>query len=190
MAGSDLKLNKLSFDQAAFMRDFQACINSKLDQLSISVQDLMMREIMANGNGSKVMRKTACEQVKEISRKISDTYVELVVGIDEDSLGDFSSQVFVRTAVVLHGNVASGPLRAIPNKLAWDKDVNNLRVSKNVKTEYILPDGMMQYEKVNGFGAERKMLDNIMNTQINHVVDDFLKDLENAVDYSRYIKVG
>lgn len=152
-----------------------------------------MREIMANGNGSQEMKKTACEQVKELSRKIDETYVELVVGIDEESLGGFSSQVFVRTAVVLHGNVTAGPLMAIPNKMAWDKDVTHLRVSENVKSSYILPDGMMQYERVKGFGADRHMLDNIFEKQVNHVIDDFFDILNSAlnrIDYSQFITGG
>ena len=150
-------------------------------------------ETAINGNGSDVMRRTAAQQVQELSRKIDDNEVELIIGIDEDSLGGFSSQVFVRTAVVLHGNITSGPLMAIPNKMAWDKDVTNYRVSDRVKTAYMLPRGMTQHEKVNGFGANSQMLDNIFEKQINHVIDDFydrLDDLMMSIDYSKYITGG
>ena len=196
---SDFTPYKLSFDTNAYMKEFESCLNIAVDQLSIKVQDLMMREIETNGNGSKEMRETAAKQVKELSRKIDKGVLELVVGIDESSLGGFESQVFVRTAVVLHGNVTSGPLRAIPGKPAWTKDVTALRVSKNVKTEYILPDGMMQYERVKGFGSKglktgqnRQMLDNIFDKQVNHVIKDFYDTLEgllNSVDYSKYVIV-
>lgn len=184
---------KLSFDTNAYMKEFESCMKIAVDQLSVRVQDLMMREIMSNGNGSGVMKATACKQVKELSRKIDNGIMELVVGIDESSLGGFESQVFVRTAVVLHGNVTSGPLRAIPGKPAWTKNVTALRVSPNVKTEYILPDGMMQYEMVNGFGAKQKMLDNIMDQQVNHVLNDFYDTLDgliNSIDYSKYVMVS
>lgn len=190
---SDLTLYHLGFDVDGYMREFEGALNVALDQLSIRVQDLMMREIITNGNGSEKMKETACAQVKELSRKIKDGEVELVVGIDESSLGGFSSQVFVRTAVVLHGNVMNGPLMAIPNKAAWDKDITNLRVSERVKSAYILPEGMMQYERVGGFGQNRKMLDNIMNQQIEHVISDFqdvLMNLLNAIDYSKFITGG
>lgn len=197
---SDLKLNKLSFDTNAYMNELEDCLRIAVDKLSIRIQDLMMREIQTNGNGSGIMKDTACKQVKELSRKIEKGIMELVVGIDESTLGGFGSQVFVRTAVVLHGNVISGPLRAIPGKSAWTKDITTLRVSKNVKTEYILPDGMMQYERVNGFGAKglkkgqnRQMLDNIFDKQVDHVIDDFydtLDGLMNSIDYSKYVIVS
>ena len=199
MAMSDLQLNHLTFDVNGFMAEFESVLNNLLDQLSIKVQDMMAKEIMANGNGSKEMRDTACQQIKEISRKITATEVELVVGIDEDALsGSFSDQVFVRTMVVLHGNVTAGPLMAVPNKMAWDKHVRNYRVSEHVKNAYILPDGMMQYEMVNGFGhkskgVSRNMLDNIFEGQLKTVVGDFddafLRAM-NAIDYSKYIIVG
>jgi len=193
MAMSDFTPNKLGFDERGYMVEFEECINLALNHLSVKVQDLMAREIMSNGNGTVEMRSTACRQIKELSRKIEKGTVELVVGIDEGSLGGFSSQTFVRTVVVLHGNVANGPLMAIPNKMAWDKGVTHYRVSDRVKNAYYLPDGMMQYEKVNGFGAERHMLDNIFEHQINHVIDDFydmLDHLLNSIDYSKYITVG
>ena len=190
---SDFIPYKLSFDGDAYMKDFESCLKIAVDQLSIRVQDLMMREIMTNGNGSGVMKQTACKQVKELSRKIENGVMELVVGIDESSLGGFNSQVFVRTAVVLHGNVTSGPLRAIPGKQAWTKNVTALRVSPNVKTAYILPDGMMQYDMVNGFGAKRHMLDNVFDKQVNHVLKDFYETLDgllNSIDYSKYVNVS
>ena len=184
---------KLSFNTNAYMNELEECLKIAVDQLSIRIQELMMREIMTNGNGSGVMKETACKQVKELSRKIDKGVLELVVGIDESSLGGFSSQAFVRTAVVLHGNVTAGPLMAIPNKAAWTKDVTTLRVSDRVKTEYILPDGMMQYEMVSGFGAKRHMLDNIFDKQVNHVIDDFYSTLDgllNSIDYSKYVIVS
>ena len=190
---SDFVPNKLGFDVHGYKNEFNECLDIALNQLSFKVQDLMKREIMTNGNGSDVMRRTAAQQVQELSRKIDDNEVELIIGIDEDSLGGFSSQVFVRTAVVLHGNITSGPLMAIPNKMAWDKDVTNYRVSDRVKTAYMLPRGMTQHEKVNGFGANSQMLDNIFEKQINHVIDDFydrLDDLMMSIDYYKYITGG
>lgn len=190
---SDFVPNKLGFDVNGYKGEFNECLNIALNQLSFKVQDLMKREIMTNGNGSGVMRQTAAQQVHELSRKIDGNEVELIIGIDEDSLGGFSSQTFVRTAVVLHGNITSGPLMAVPNKMAWDKNVTNYRVSDRVKTAYMLPKGMTQHEKVGGFGAKSQMLDNIFEKQINHVISDFyerLDDLMMSIDYSKYITGG
>ena len=190
---SDFVPNKLGFDVNGYKNEFNECLDIALNQLSFKVQDLMKREIMTNGNGSGVMRQTAAQQVHELSRKIDGNEVELIIGIDEDSLGGFSSQAFVRTAVVLHGNITSGPLMAVPNKMAWDKNVTNYRVSDRVKTAYMLPKGMTQHERVGGFGANSQMLDNIFEKQINHVISDFyerLDDLMMSIDYSKYITGG
>lgn len=190
---SDLQLNKLGFNVSAFRSEFEQCLNIALDKLSRAVQVLMKLEIMKNGNGSTVMKATAADQVKELSRNIDGDQVELVIGIDEDSLGGFSSQVFVRTAVVLHGNITAGPLMAVPNKMAWDKNVTNYRVSDRVKRAYYLPRGLTWHEKVNGFGSNSQMLDNILEHQINHVVDDFYRSLDDlmfSIDYSKYITGG
>jgi len=155
---SDFIPNKLGFDTKAYMSEFYKCLDIALDRLSRNVIVLMKNEIMANGNGSGVMRKTAADQVKEISRTIKGTEVELVIGIDEDKLGGFNDQVFVRTMVVLHGNVTSGPLMTKPGSKTWTKNVNSMHISPAVNKDgsprkpQMMPDGMMQFEKVSGFG--------------------------------------
>lgn len=199
MAMADFTPNHLSFNTNGYMQEFEKFLNIALDRLSFSVQELMKSEIMANGNGSKVMRETACAQVQELDRKITGTEVELTVGIDESKLGGFTSQVFVRTAVVLHGNVTYGPLMTKPGQMTWKKDVSYMSMSPAVNKDgtprkpKMMPDSFMQYEKVNGFGASRHMLDNIMNQRINRVINDFydlLDQLINNIDYSQFIIVG
>jgi len=199
MAMNSYMPNLLGFDTAGFMNEFDKYLNIALDRLSYSVQELMKREIKANGNGSKDMRDTAANQVHEISRKINGDEVELVVGIEEDKLGGFTSQVFVRTAVVLHGNVAWGPLMTKPGRMTWKKNVNYMSMSPTTnkdgtpKKPKVMPMSFMQYEKVNGFGSERHMLDNVFNNQVNHVIDDFynvLGQLVNNIDYSQFITGG
>ena len=196
---SDFTPNKLGFDTNSYMREFEKYLNIALDRLSFSVQEIMKREIMANGNGSKVMRETACAQVQELERKINGSEAKLSIGIDENKLGGFSDQVFVRTMVVLHGNVAHGPLMTKPGKMTWKKDVNYMSVSPPVNKDgsprkpKMMPEGFMQYERVKGFGAERQMLDNILGKQLDHVIEDFynfLEQLVNNIDYSAFITGG
>lgn len=196
---SDFTPNKLGFDTAGYMREFYSCLDISLDRLSRNVIYIMRSEIMANGNGSGVMRQTAAQQVKEISRTIKGTEVELVVGIDEDTLGGFTDQVFVRTMVVLHGNVAHSPLMTKPGQMTWTKNVNSMHLSPPVNKDgsprkpKMMPDGFMQFEKVSGFGKMRNMLDNIFEKEINRVLEDFyssLDDMMNSIDYSKYITGG
>lgn len=196
---SDFTPNKLGFDSAGYMSAFMKYLDIALDRLSYSVQDIMKREIMANGNGSKVMRETACAQVQEISRKFSDGEVELIIGIDESKLSGFSDQVFTRTMVVLHGNVTSGPLMTKPGQMTWKKDVSYMSRSPSVNKDgtprkpKMMPDSFMQFEKVKGFGAARQMLDNMFGDQMNHVISDFyglLEQLVGNIDYSAYITGG
>ena len=196
---SDFVPNKLGFNTNAYMQEFYRYLDIALNRLSYSVQDIMKREIMANGNGSKVMRETACAQVKEIERKINGSEVTLTVGIDESKLGGFSDQVFVRTMVVLHGNVAWGPLMTKPGRMTWKKDVNYMSMSPPVNKDgsprkpKMMPDSFMQFEMVNGFGSARHMLDNIFGDQMNHIIDDFynlLEQLTSNIDYSQFITGG
>ena len=196
---SDFTPNKLGFDTTGYIAEFERYLDIALDWLSFDVQSIMKNEIMANGNGSKVMRQTACAQVKELSRVINGGNVELSVGVDESSLGGFTSQVFVRTAVVLHGNVAFGPLMTKPGQLTWKKDVSYMSLSPAVNKDgtpresRMLPKSFMQYERVNGFGADRQMLDDIMNKRINRAVKDFfshLSQLVHNIDYSQFITGG
>ena len=191
--------NKLCFDVAGYMKEFHDCLRIVIDDLSREVQDLMIREIQTNGNGSKEMRSIAVKNVKEISRKITDEEVELVIGIDESSLGSFSDRNFVATMVVLHGNVTSGPLMTKPGQMTWTKHVRRYRLSSPTnkdgtpRKQHMMPDSFMQFEKVSGFGAGRNMLKNIMEHQIDHVVslsDQKLRDLLRAIDYSKFITVG
>lgn len=196
---SDFTPNKLGFDINAYMREFERYLNIALDRLSYSVQELMKREIMTNGNGSRVMRETASAQVHELERRFDGSEATLVVGIDESKLGGFSDQVFVRTMVVLHGNVTSGPLMTKPGKMTWKKDVSYRSMSPSVNKDgsprkpKMMPDSFMQFEKVDGFGGSRHMLDNIMGDRLNHVISDFynlLEQLLNNMDYSEFITVG
>ena len=196
---SDFTPNKLGFNTNAYMHEFEKYLNIALDRLSFSVQEIMKREIMANGNGSRVMRATACAQVQELERKFDGSEATLVVGIDESKLGGFSDQVFVRTMVVLHGNVAHSPLMTKPGQMTWKKHANYMSLSPAVNKDgsprkpKIMPDEFMQYEKVNGFGASRHMLDNIMGKQLEHVIKDFYSlfdQLLNNIDYSQFITEG
>ena len=198
MAANDFIRNELSFDEKAFMNEFLTGLNLALDILSGIVQSFMKQEIMTNGNGSRVMRETASNQVKELSRKIDGYNIELEIGIDPSTLGGFNDQVYVRTMVVLHGNVAHGPLMTKPGEMTWVKDVDHMHLSPQMNEDgtqrqpMIMPQGMMQYEKWKGFGADRRMYDNIFNNQINmalRLFDRMLTSYVQTIDFSKFVIV-
>ena len=188
---ADFKANNIGFDAARFRRDFLAMLNSATDTLSKKIIELMRNEIMLNGNGSEDMKKTAMQQVREISRKITDHEFELVVGIEEEGLGEFKDQTFTRTMVVLHGNNANGPLMTKPGKMTWRKHVIDYHLSPTENEDgtprqpRTLPESWNQYDVV------KPMLDNIMK-QVDAPIKDFENDVEHrfdAMDLSIYVTV-
>ena len=196
---SDFTPIKLGFDVNAYMKEFFTCLEIALNRLSREAQQLLVREIQINGNGSKEMRDIACKNVAELSRTISDSEVELSIGIDESKLGTFSDRNFVATMVVLHGNVTHSPLMTKPGQMTWTKNVRRYRLSPSTNKDgsprkpSMMPDSFMQFEKVNGFGASRHMLDNVFGKQIEHVLSQFdqsLSDLMDSIDYSQFITGG
>lgn len=188
----------LSFDTNRFMKVLVTGINVGLDILSELVQAMLKQEIMTNGNGTKEMRATAAQQVKEISRSVNGTVIELSIGIDESSLGGFTDQTFVRTMVVLHGNVAHGPLMTKPGQMTWVKNVDHMHLSPPTNKDgtprepQIMPEGMMQFEKWNGFGPDRQMYSNVFDKQIQIAIrffDSYMIGFIDSVDMSQFITV-
>lgn len=184
---ADFKANRIGFDAARFQRDFLAMLNSAIDTLSQKIIELMRNEIKLNGNGSEDMKDTAVEQVREISRKIDDHEFELVVGIEEEGLGEFKDQTFTRTMVVLHGNSDNGnnPLMTKPGKMTWRKHVVDYHLNKTENKPRMLPKSWNQYDVV------KPMLNNIMK-QVDTPIKDFENDVKHrfdAMDLSIYVTV-
>ena len=186
---SDLQINHLSFDTKGFMSLFLAIVNTHLDTLSQYLKNLVMGEIWLNGNGSAIMKLTACAHVKETNRVVTSDMIELDVGIDMDGLPE---NIYVRISVVLHGNQGSGPLYEKPGVATWNKHV----IAKGIpdpdrrNADNALPAGFNQTDKMKDI--EKGISENIEH-RANKYVNDFLRALEadlSRVDWSSFLIVG
>ena len=108
---SDFTPNHLSLDTGGLISEIDEAIYICVDELSIKFQEIIRREIIANGNGSRIMKEEALKHVKEISRVIKGNMITLEVGVDED-IGD--EQARIKTMVVLHGNLHNSPFTTKP----------------------------------------------------------------------------
>ena len=181
MAMSNFVPNKLSVDVYDVTSEIEEIIEICLDELSVSFQEVIRRQIIKNGNGSGQMKDEALRHVKEMSRKINDGIIELEVGVDEES-GDERARI--RTVVVLHGNLNSGPLFTKPGKQTWRKHVAYRDLSK-ARTVYHL-DNLMQLD-ISG-----KLLENAMK-DVEEYCKAFLRNVEQSfrtIDLSDCIIVG
>ena len=163
------------------MREIEEAIQIHLDELSISFQTLIRRQLIENGNGSRIMRDVAAGHVKEISRKFYDGMIELEVGVDEN-ISDERARI--RTLVVLYGNVTNGPLMTKPGQQTWRKHVSYRGLSE-AKTAHRIP----HWEQTDVSG---KIMQNVMN-DIDKLVGRFLRDITHAldtIDFSEFITGG
>lgn len=178
---NDFIPNKIGFDVNGAMSEINEVIMLCLDELSVDFQEIIRKEIIKNGNGSDIMKDEALKHVKEISRKFDGGIAELEVGVDEN-VGDERARI--RTVVVLHGNLNSGPLFTKPGKQTWKKHVNYRSLSK-AKTVYHV-DNFMQLD------ISSKLLENSMK-QVEKYARRFLANVTKAmqtIDLSQYVTVG
>lgn len=178
---SDWTPNHLGFDVYGVMSEINEVIEICLDELSVTFQEIIRRQIIKNGNGSGIMKDEALRHVKEISRKFNGDIIELEVGVDEDE-GDERAKI--RTVVVLHGNLNSGPLFTKPGNQTWKKHVA-YRSTSTAKHVYHL-DNLMQLD-VSG-----KLLDNSMKEIEKHFKQflDNIAKMINMIDFSQFITGG
>lgn len=178
---SDFIPNKLVLDMYGLTSEINEAIYICIDELSYKFQEIIIREIRENGNGSGIMKDEAVRHVKEISRKITNGVIELEVGVDEN-IGDEIARI--RTVVVLHGNLNSGPLFTKPGQSTWRKHVA-YRAKSNAKSVYHL-DNLMQLD------IAGKLLENSMK-EIEKYIEVFLKNVQqaiNLIDFSEYVIGG
>ena len=178
---SDLQLNKLSLDVNGLMSEINESIYICVDELSYRFQEIIIRQIRQNGNGSGIMKDEAISHVKEISRKITNSMIELEVGVDEN-ISDERARI--RTIVVLHGNLHDSPFVTKPGEQTWRKHVA-YRAKSNAKSVYVLYN-LMQFD------VAGKLLENSMN-EIEKYTKVFMDNVQRAIDlidFSEYIIVG
>ena len=179
---SDLTIYSLGFDSNAAMADIRDIIDVCLDELSVSFQEIIRREIMENGNGSGIMKAEAVKHVREMSRSFKGNIITLEVGVDESE--PESLQAKIRTSVVLHGNITGGPLYTKPGQSTWKKHVVGPSES-TAKTVYHLA----QFEQTDVSGH---ILSNSMKKVKKHIAE-FLAAVSEALDlldWSEYITGG
>lgn len=180
---SDLTLFPIKFDKAGYMAEVKSCINIALDQLSGHMHDVICRVIAQCSEAANVMIIEAQRNVKEISRKVTDDTAEIEVGIDEGAIAG-GEQGYVRVMVVLHGNLAGGPIFTKPGQSTWKKHVTG-RGPSSATVEYALPF------------FEQPDRSEVMMKSFEHDIAKHVKDFESivygmldAIDYSRYLIGG
>ena len=80
MAMADFTPNYLSVNTAGLMREIESAIDICLDELSYMFQELLIRQMRENGNGSSIMKDEAVTHVKEISRRVGNTAIGHISG--------------------------------------------------------------------------------------------------------------
>ena len=178
---SDFTPNHLSLNVDGLMSEINESIYICVDELSYKFQEIIIKQIRENGNGSGQMKDEAVRHVKEISRKITNSMVELEVGVDEN-ISDERARI--RTIVVLHGNLHNSPFVTKPGEQTWRKHVS-YRAQSNAKSVYVLYN-LMQFD------VAGKLLENSMK-EIEKYTKDFVNNIQRAIDlidFSEYIIVG
>ena len=121
---NDLQMNHVGFDVAGYMAAVKGIISFCLDSLSIRMQDVMKQAIESCSESSSIMKAATTALVRERSRSITNTGVEIEVGVDPSEAG--SEQQFIRASVTLFGN---GSVWARAGGSGWTKHVGYRRVN-------------------------------------------------------------
>lgn len=183
---NDGKPNKIGFESASCFLSIQMTAEAVMNELSDQLQQIFKDEISKNGNGSKIMVADAANQVKEISKEITDELIRVTVGIDEDNLRGLALDLYVRVMVVLHGNGADRPIRTKPGQYTFKKHVTGPTKNTRSKKVVELPQFEWPFD-VTGF-----ILKNAME-RIQVLLKDAIKMLQNMFDgsfFSGYVTVS
>ena len=128
---TDLKLDMktVSINAAAAKARVLLLVKDALEQVADQMGELIKREIAHNGNGSSEMKEDATSLVKTIMKEANYEKVIVESGIDETVLAGCANDMRVRVLVVLHGNMASGPIVTKPGQMTFAKGVKGPRLS-------------------------------------------------------------
>lgn len=179
MAMSDFTRTPIGYDANGFNRAFEAIIQAKTNQLSDKIIELFKQQIDINGNGSSIMKDDAKRAVREISNQIENGLLTLEVGIDEDYARSVSTQFYIRTMVVIEGNLklGGGKLYTKPGQDTWKKHVNYHSVNKRSHTVYRLKG----FEQKSKSGKILKgVLDNVFKGADKYI-SSWLRDLNDVL---------
>ena len=118
---ANLELYKIAFDETGYLNAVKEIISMCLDTLSVRMQEVMKQAIEGCSESSGVMKGATTAHVRELSRSLSDTSVEIEVGVDPGEAN--GEQDYIRVMVTLFGN---GEVWARANGAGWTKHVGGL----------------------------------------------------------------
>ena len=168
---NDFIRKPLSFDSAAFMRNFTKFCEGAMEACAEKLVEIVKHEIMRIGNGDiDKMRPDAARQVKEVLREVTNDHITFGVGVDADQLQSISEELYVRVMVVIFGNQGGGRLRTKPGQDTFKKYVTAKGPSSALES-YDLPDEFNQFNK----------RDYIASNSIKQIARYF-KDMINAIN--------
>ena len=186
---NDFIPNKLSFRVNNCLSLIEQIYNLYLDDLSQHLINIVMGEIWLNGNGSTIMKLTACAAVRETKREITAKHICLEVGVDPELIKGEGEAIFVRVSVVLHGNQAGGILKSKPGQLTWNKHIIAKQMS-TAKDEFELPDKFNQDDAMPDI---LKDIENNIDDQLGKYIEVFASNISKAtsnINWSAFIDVG
>ena len=169
--------NKLSFDSGACIESMKQTMSAYMNMLSDQFIEIMRKQIDINSLASKRMKSDAKSAVREVSREITNEFIEAKVGFDESYARGLAVDFYVRTMVVMFGNQAGGPITTKPGQSTWKKHVTNYSES-TAKTEYAIP----QFDQP---GFANKILENTIK-QIEKYMKDMLRSMSQVFNGSFY----
>ena len=129
MAELKLDMKTVRINTAAAKSRVLLLVKDALNQVAEQMGELIQREIAHNGNGSSAMKQDAINLVKTIMKEANYERVIMESGIDETTLAGLANDLRVRVLVVLHGNMASGPIVTKPGQQTFAKGVKGPRLS-------------------------------------------------------------
>ena len=129
MAELKIEMNTVSINTVAAKARVLLLVKDMLERVADQMGDLIKREIDHNGNGSHAMKADAVSLVKTIMKEANYEQVIVESGIDESTLSNCANDFRVRVLVVLHGNMASGPIVTKPGQMTFAKGVVGPRLS-------------------------------------------------------------
>lgn len=124
-----MPLNKLGFNSRACMEAIKQIADAEISKASEIMLEIFAHYVTELGNGSGIMKMAALACIRETLHEVTDTYLKVKGGVDEDMAKAASEEVYVRVMVVLHGNMHSGPMQTKPGVATFPKHVGARRMS-------------------------------------------------------------
>lgn len=122
---SDFKPNKIGYNSKACMQSLLRVADAMMTESEDTLIRLYKYEIDRNGNGSHVMKESAKSVVRSIVHDVFEEKIHIEAGIDEKMARSMATEYYIRTMVVIHGNMAQGGIHSKPGMSTWKKHVRS-----------------------------------------------------------------